>query len=198
MARETENQALLFSARDPNALMKEVRDRYGERVASVLERVDIKSTSTEEQAKVVKELHEANPTADSQALLNSYRAHRGQIDIKNDVGDKWYNKVGRGLKTVALAPFKAVGYAFKKAPVLTTLSLTALAAFLAYHYGIPLAQFSGAGGDARTGGVARTLGRLGRFAPGGDTPGVGELPAAAGGSYGSFVPPPAVAEIPSM
>lgn len=198
MVRESETKQMMFSAKDPSALMKEVRDRYGERVARVLERVDIKTNSTVDQAGIVKELHDANPTADSQALLDSYRAHRAQIDIKASVSDKWYNKLGRGLKATALAPFRAVGYAFKKAPVLTTLSVAGLAAFLAYYFGIPMAQFSGAGGDFRTGGVARTLARLGRFAPGGDTPGVGELPAAAGGSYGSFVPPPAVVEIPNM
>ncbi len=124
----------------------------------------------------VKSLAEDLPTYSRQAARKETLYKRNEADTKP--ATKTRGVMGRAWDFV------------KKHKVAAVVGVTALLGFLAYHYGIPLAQFSGAGGDARTGGVANTLRRLGRFAPGGDTPAGGELPAAPGGTYGSFTPPP--------
>ncbi len=227
---------VLFDSQDRAGLLREVREKYGDSAATVLERVDVKSVSTVNQQSAARDLHDAVPNADTNALVEAYVGHGRQIAIKEDFRDKLYEKkeivpdaadgnetptialpseaekkdatgpsdevvtakkdapttllgkLGYGLKEAALAPLKAVKWAFKKHPIISTLTVTALLAFLAYQYGIPLAQFAGEGGDVRMGGVPEVMKRLGEFAPAGEMPGVGPLPAAVE-TYGGFTPP---------
>ncbi len=235
---------VLFNSQDRAGLLREVREKYGDNAAAVLERVDVKSASTVDQQAAARDLRDAVPNADTNALVDAYVGHGQQIAIKEDFRDKLYEKkdvlpeaagaggddapppaqpaeaestgatgpadmaaakkeepttllgkLGYGLKEAALAPLKAVKWAFTKHPIISTLTVTALLAFLAYQYGIPLAQFAGEGGDVRMGGVADTLKRLGEFAPAGEMPAVGELPAAVE-TYGGFTPP--ATRVPGM
>ncbi len=174
---------MLFSAKDPDALVKEIQDRFGNNVGQILERVDVKGLSIDDQQQVVRQLKDEGLNGNAESLLEAYKVHRQEIDRKAELNRRWYTpivegaqKVGGVVKDVVAAPFRAVGWAFKNHPVLSTVAVTALLAFLGYHYGIPLAQFAAQGGDERTQGVAETVRRLTNFAPAGDMPGAGELP----------------------
>ncbi len=79
--------------------------------------------------------------------------------------DRWYHKLGRGIKETLYAPVRAVKWAFKEHPVISTVATTALAVYLAYQFGIPLAGYAGGAGDAHTGEVAEAVRSLGNFRP---------------------------------
>jgi hypothetical protein len=185
VTQSTETPAMLFEAKNTQELLKEIRNRHGDAVARILERVDTKRLSVDDQAATVKQLHDAGMNGNASALLDAYNVHNRQFEVKSVVDDKWYHKVGRGVKDVLLAPVRGVKWAFTKHPVISTVALTALLAFLGYHYGLPMAQFAGEGGDSRVQGVANTLRRLVQFSPAGDMPGTGEV----------MMPPPVYPEI---
>ncbi len=178
-----DKKAMLFTAKDPDALVKEIQERFGNNVGQILERVDVKDLSVEDQQQVVSQLKDAGLNGNAESLLSAYKVHRQELDRKAELNRRWYTplvegaqKVGGVVKDVLLAPVRAVGWAFKNHPVLSTIAVTALLAFLAYHFGIPLAQFSAMGGDERTEGVANTFRRLTESAPAVITPGTRELP----------------------
>ncbi len=88
-------------------------------------------------------------------------AAEGEQKVEGE--DRWYHKLGRGLKATVMAPVNAVGWAFKNYPVTSTVATTALAIYLAYQFGIPMAGYAGGGADAHTAEVAEAVRNLGNF-----------------------------------
>jgi hypothetical protein len=175
------NKGMLFQAKDAEALVAEIRETYGENVGRILERVDVKSLSVDDQKAVVTELKNAGLNGNAESLFQSYTTHQQELARRAALNERWYSPivrgaqtVGSGLREVVLAPFKAVRWAFTNHPIMSTVAVTALLAFLGYYYGIPLAQFAGEGGDERTGAVAETLRTLTQGSGGGELPGIGE------------------------
>jgi hypothetical protein len=175
-------EAILFSAKDNKELNKELTDRYGQDVARILERATAKNISTIDQQKVLKDLGATGVNGNAESLLKAYSAHSRQIGIRDSLHDRWYHKLGRGVSKVGhgvketlMAPLRGVKYAFKKHPILTSAAVAALAGYLAYAYGLPLAQFGGEGGDVKTGKIAQIVRKLTKFAPVGEKPGVGRV-----------------------
>lgn len=138
-----------FTARSIDDLLTEIQGRYGDNAREVLARLDAKAGSVADQNAIVEELHKAGLNGQAEALLRAYREHKRELDIKADVSDRWYHKAGRMLKSTVLAPFKAVGWAFKNYPVTSTVATVALIGTLAYFFGVPIASWVGMGADSR-------------------------------------------------
>ncbi len=181
--QNAEPRLILFPARNREELADHVRREYGDPISGVLERTGTKRLSVTEQNNAVSQLKDAGLNGNASALLDAYRLHLAELSKKEIVQDRWYNKLGRGVKKgatvvkdIALAPFRAIGWAFKNHPFLTTGAIAGLLGYLAYAYGIPLAQFAGEGGAERMEGIAETMRRAVRVTPAGRTPGAGEVP----------------------
>ncbi|TSC80692.1 MAG: hypothetical protein G01um101425_346 [Candidatus Peregrinibacteria bacterium Gr01-1014_25] len=86
----------------------------------------------EEKFALIKESVKNQKTAMQNSKLNPeavrfYTTHLQELDRKGEVHKKWYQKLWGGVKETVKAPFRAVGWAFRKHPILTTLGLTILA-----------------------------------------------------------------------
>lgn len=181
-----------FSARSVDELLQEIQGRYGDNAREVLERLDAKAGSIADQNAIVEQLHQAGLNGQAESLLRAYRDHKRELDIKADVSDRWYHKAGRMLKATVVAPFKAVGWAFKNYPVTSTVATVALIGALAYFLGVPIASWVGMGADSR---VVERIGEVIKplvpTNPLDIPPGVGPtgLPPIIGDAYPSITPP---------
>jgi hypothetical protein len=165
-----EAQAPVFNARNPEELIGQIRERHGEGVARILERMDTKRMSLEDQRAAVQQLSEAGLNGTAESLLKAYKTHMEQMDVKNTVEKGWLRSTAETVGSALAWPFKQAWGFMRKHPVITTVGITGLLAYLAYAYGIPLAQFAGEGGDEATSSVADALRNVANTPPGGTVP----------------------------
>lgn len=175
-----ESEALVLQGKTPEELIASLRERHGDNIARIIERIDVKSMTAEDESEILRQFHEAGLNGNAEPLWAEIKSKLQQMDIKKDVQKTWLQSLGETASNVGSGIWNTITYPFRKAPVLTTVGLVGLAAYLAYYYGIPLAQFSGEGGDERTQQVGESLRKLTSTPLGGDAPGAGELPAAQG------------------